>query len=106
MGDIINGQKSLEQAYSFDPYSPSISIERFLAWSGQLQRARKIREAVSLIQTGLKFYSREPRLYLEYGRLNRLAGNLDLAIQALEKALSLDPNFEDARLELERIKKK
>lgn len=106
LGDLVNGQKSLEQAHAFDPYSSSISIERFLAWSGQLQRAKKIKEATSLIQTGLKFYSREPRLYFEYGRLNRLAGNLDLAIQALEKALSLDPNFEEARLELERIKKK
>ncbi len=106
LGDMVNGQKSLEQAHALDPYSPSISIERFLTWSSQFQRAKKIKEALALIQTGLKFYPRESRLYFEYGRLNRLAGDLDKAILALEKALSLDPNFEDARLELEGIKKK
>jgi CubicO group peptidase (beta-lactamase class C family) len=105
-GDLANGQKSLEQAWSYDPYSPAISVDRFLTWSGQLQRAKKIKEALVLVQTGLKFYPREPRLYLESGRLHLLAGQRNLAIQALEKALSLDPNFEEARLELEALKKK
>jgi len=105
-GDLVNGQKSLRQAWSCDPYSPAISLNRFLTWSGQLQRARKIQEALVLIQTGLKFYPREPRLYFESGRLHLMAGQRDLAIQDLEKALSLDPNFEEARLELEQLKKK
>lgn len=105
LGDVPNGQKTFEQAYSFDPYTSALSIDRFLTWSGQLQRAKKINESLRLIETALKFYPREPRLYFEYGRLNLLAGHTDIARQAWQKALSLNPYYEEARLELEKLKK-
>lgn len=106
VGETAVGQKALKEAFFLDPHHPSISADRFLTWSGQLERAKKLKEALLLIETGLIYYPREARLYYEAGRLNWQANNQDKALLALEKALSIDPQLEEAKLLWEKIKRK
>jgi len=106
VGETASGQKALKEAFFVDPHHPSISADRFLTWGGQLERAKKLKEALLLIETGLSYYPREARLYYEAGRLNWQANNQDKAVVALEKALTIDPQLEEAKLLWEKIKRK
>ncbi len=104
-GDVDRSRRAFTQAFSSDPYHPSLSSDRFINWAGQLVRVKKTGEAIELLEIALNFYPRQARLYYEYGRLNLLVNNKEKAIQALERALLLDPNLEEAKLQLEELKK-
>ncbi len=105
-GNIPQAKKAFEQAFSLNPHHQAVSVDRFLSWSSQLERAKKTAEALALLEVALLHYPREARLHFESGRLNLQAGNHEKALAAAEKALALDPNMEEARELIEKIKKK
>ncbi|MGQ9472100.1 MAG: serine hydrolase [Candidatus Aminicenantales bacterium] len=105
-GNIPQGKKAFEQAFSLNPNHQAVSVDRFLSWSSQMQQAKKTTEALSLLAVALLHYPREARLYLNYGRLNLQAGDREKALASIEKALTLDPNMEEARELVEKIRKK
>ena len=92
-----------ESAIELDPEQAE-----YFAWTGwAIYRAGKsgIKEADGYLKQALKL---SPRLALAYylrGLIEKGEGNEGNAIEYLEKALSLNPNYESARRELNLVKK-
>jgi photosynthetic reaction center cytochrome c subunit/tetratricopeptide repeat protein len=86
------------QAYDFS--------ENALAFLGQqLTNANKPDEALALLQLNAEYYPNHPATYGMMAQAYMKKNDKDNAIKSLEKAVQLDPNNQQAKRQLEQLKK-
>jgi len=80
--------------------------ENALAFLGQqLTNANKPDEALALLQLNAEYYPNHPATYGMMAQAYMKKNDKDNAIKSLEKAVQLDPNNQQAKRQLEQLKK-
>jgi len=67
--------------------------------------ASKADDALAYLQANLEYYPKSSRSYLLMSQIHDAKGDKTAAIKDLEKAVELDPNNAQARMQLENLKK-
>ena len=74
----------------------------------EFERAQELKEPEAqavLYRTGLELCAEDDVAHYELGKILRSLGRTDEARRELEAALKINPNFQDARVQLENLKK-
>jgi len=93
------------EAHELDPTHPALRVEQFIASMRRLAQANKMKEAEDLGLIAVEIHPREPMLFTALGDLSILNGKKEAAAGYFRKALSIDPNFEEARARLKSLGK-
>jgi len=93
------------EAHELDPTHPALRVEQFIASMRRLAQANKMKEAEDLGLIAVELHPREPMLFTALGDLSILNGKKEAAAGYFRKALSIDPNFEEARARLKSLGK-
>ncbi|MGB7294799.1 MAG: serine hydrolase [Candidatus Aminicenantales bacterium] len=105
LGDIDSGRQLLQEAYDLDPMDPVLRPDQIIASMRRLVEARKLREAEALGAMGAGLNPKDPNLPTALGELSLRMGQKDKAVEYLNRALRIDPEFEGAITRLKSIKK-
>jgi CubicO group peptidase (beta-lactamase class C family) len=105
LGDIDSGRQLMKEAYDLDPLDEFLRPPPFIVSMRRLVEANRLKEAEALGLMGAEFNPKDPDLPTALGELSLRMGQKDKAIEYLERALKIDPNFEKAITRLKSIKK-
>ena len=105
MGDVESGRQLMREAYDCDPMDDVLRPRQFIASMRRLVEANKLDEAEAFGLMGAEFNPKDPDLPTALGELSLRMGQKDKAVEYLERALKIDPNFEKAITRLKSIKK-
>ena len=86
------------QSYDFSEGALIASAQR-------ANTASKADDALAYLSANLEYYPKSARTYLTMAQIKNGKGDKPGAIQALEKAVELDPNNVQAKMQLENLKK-
>jgi hypothetical protein len=86
------------QSYDFSEGS-------LVAIAQRANAANKADDALAYLDANLEYYPKSARTYAMIGQVKNAKGDKAGAIQALEKAVELDPNNAQAKAQLENLKK-
>jgi len=104
-GNAEEGRKLFKEAFTLNPYHPSVSLNRFFYLARQLENSKKIKEAFALAEIALELYPNNAELYKETADLYFKTGQKEKARNYYKKALKIDPKLEEARKKLKELKK-
>lgn len=95
-GDLFNAKKTVEQAHSINPSDEEIieTLSHICFTMGNLD------EALFYSTSGLKLNLENPRLWNLTGVINFNKAEYDLAAEAFEHAVTLNPYYQDALFNL------
>ncbi len=105
LGDIESGRQLLREARDHDPLDDVLRPRQFVVSMRRLVESNKLREAEALGLLGAEFNPKDPDLPTALGELSLRMGQKDKAVEYLNRALKIDPNFEKAISRLKSIKK-
>jgi hypothetical protein len=74
------------------------------AFGYSLLRKKQVNEAIEVLKLNVEAYPQSANAYDSLGEAYLLSGNKEKAIENYEKALTLDPNWENARMVLKKLK--
>jgi len=99
IGESLYNLQNFENAYTF--YKKAISLSPYnMEFKNKLGSTAaalsKTAEAKTIFEEIIKEYSKYPSAYSNLGYLNLLSGNISEAEKLYNKALSLDPDYENA----------
>ena len=86
------------QSYDFSEGSLILIAQR-------ANTANKADDALAYLQANLEYYPKSSRSYLLMSQIHDAKGDKSAAIKDLEKAVELDPNNAQAKMQLENLKK-
>ncbi|HWA76548.1 MAG TPA: tetratricopeptide repeat protein [Polyangiaceae bacterium] len=94
LGDLANAEKSYREAHELDPalVDASANLSAILVDGG------KTKEALPIIEAGLKAAPKHPELLVNHAIALEAEGKHDEAIAAYEKAVAVRPDAPDLRL--------
>ena len=104
-GNAEEARKLFKEAFTLNPYHPSLSLSRFFYLARQLENSKKIKEIFALAEIALELYPNNAELYKETADLYFKAGQKEKARNYYNKALKIDPKLEGARKKLKELKK-
>jgi len=104
-GNIQSARVLFKKAFALNPNHPSLSLNSFYSLERELEQAQKIKEIFSLVQIAAELYPRNAKLQKDIGDLYLKAGLKEKAIEHYKKALGLNPNYEEAKERLKKLKK-
>jgi len=102
---LAEGQRMYFEAHELDPAHPVLSADQFIISMRQLAEAEKRKEAQALGLTAVELNPKEPSLYTALGELSIRAGQKEKAAEYLNKALQIDPNYEEAKTRLKSLER-
>jgi hypothetical protein len=76
----------------------------FIAMAQRANAATKYDDALTYLQANLEYYPKSARTYSAIAQMKNAKGDKAGAIQALEKAVELDPNNQQAKTQLQQLK--
>jgi tetratricopeptide (TPR) repeat protein len=85
------------QSYDFSEGS-------LIAIAQRANQAQKADDALAYLQANLEFYPKSSRTYQTMAQVKNAKGDKDGAIKDLEKAVELDPNNQQAKMQLQQLK--
>lgn len=98
--NVAEAEKAIVKSISLAPKTAEYRVSL-----GKLHLTqRRYSEAVEGFQKALELNSRDAQTYLLLGRCQEELGNRALAKEAYQQALRYEPDFEEARLQLEKLK--
>ena len=104
-GHVETGRNFYQKAYALDSTHPIVSADQFIISADLFVRADKIREAQAFANIAVEFYPKEAGLYVGMSTLCLRLGEKQKAVAYLKKALSLNPDLEEARRKLRDLEK-
>ncbi|MBI3400347.1 MAG: c-type cytochrome [Acidobacteria bacterium] len=85
------------QSYDFSEGS-------LIAIAQRANQAQKADDALAYLQANLEFYPKSSRTYQTMAQVKNAKGDKDGAIKDLEKAVELEPNNQQAKMQLQQLK--
>jgi hypothetical protein len=95
--------KELRTKY-FGGQSYDFSEGSLIAIAQRANQAQKADDALAYLQANLEFYPKSARTYQTMAQVKNAKGDKDGAIKDLEKAVELDPNNQQAKMQLQQLK--
>ncbi len=104
-GNADKARKLFKRAFVLDPEHPGVSLNQFSSISRQLENSKKVKEIFALADIALKLYPKNAKLHMNVGTAYLKHGQKEKARDCFKKALEIDPKLEDAKRQIERLKK-
>ena len=88
----------------FGGQSYDFSEGSLIAIAQRANQAQKADDAIAYLNANLEFYPKSSRTYQTLAQVKNAKGDKDGAIKDLEKAVELDPNNQQAKMQLQQLK--
>lgn len=105
LGDEAAARRFFRKAYELNPKHVSLSPAYFEYFALELQNEGKINAIAPLGEIALELHPENVQLHIDVGDINLKLGNFRRALELFKKALSLDPENQEAKKRLEAIRK-
>jgi CubicO group peptidase (beta-lactamase class C family) len=103
-GDAAGGQEKLRKAATMNPNGPA-SAAGLNSIAYQVGNVGMVDEALILLRTAIDLYPKDANLYDSVGEFQLRKGDKVKALESYQKALEINPNFPNAAVARETVKK-
>lgn len=105
-GNKKKARTLFQKAFEMDPSHYGVSLDAFDDLAQKLTEAHKVPELLALVEIAVGLYPEDAQLHARIGDLYRELGKRKKALSFYKKALNLDPELEEVKEKIKKLRKK